>query len=122
MIFVKLELQNQDTMKDSKFGHFWTNKQLLKIACLKGDIIYGSKRRTLVNISQTNWHKATQYCAKAALEESQPQKGIASIHKSNEIINLFLDLTPQARRKPPKKNSRDKEARHGIRRVALRVL
>lgn len=37
-----------------------------------------------------------QYRAKAPLEGSQPQKSIASILESNEIINLFLDLTPQA--------------------------
>lgn len=75
-----------------------------------------------MKVSETNWCKATKYCAKATLEGSQPQKGIASIHESNEIINLFLDLTPQAGRKPSKENSRDKVARHGIRRVALRVL
>lgn len=33
MTFVKLELQNQDATKDSELELFWTDKQLLEMAC-----------------------------------------------------------------------------------------
>lgn len=51
-----------------------------------------TEEQTLLKKSQTNWRKATQYCAKATVEQAQPQKSIASIRESNETINLFLDL------------------------------
>lgn len=106
-------------MKDSELWIFFSvTKNAMLI--LKSDIIYGSKRTTSGEVKQTGVRQHNT--AKATLERSQPWKGIASKHESNEIRNLFLDLTPQARRKSPKENSRDNEARHGIRRVALRVL
>lgn len=54
MIFCQTGITKQDTMKDSELGLFWTHKQLLKIACQFRKVIrvYGSKRKTLVKISQ----------------------------------------------------------------------